>query len=269
MRRHRQALVLPLVGAVVLGAGALAAAAAPPPSVSPAAKAQGQGAVAAADALQLAAVHMDGHDLAAANEHGSAGATQPMGAGKGAAKKTSTATGSTGAASRSACASSAPFSQFGDDGRYALLTNGTLETGGPARRSGKRSIVSENESFHLHAAGDTRSLQLGSGDSVAFHAMCLPRLNPDFRFVARAVAGTGSLKLQVQYGPAGRMHAVQLGTLAAGDYSSWAATPALPFLDGAKRLVDQVKGNVWLVLSVAGSATWRVDDLYIDPYVNK
>jgi hypothetical protein len=242
MRLGHRAIVVSVIGTVVLGVGALGAAASPPSSASAS------------------------PPVSSVKSHGQAAAGGSSKLASSAAPATSS-TSSTSSAS--ACGASTAFSQFGDDRSYALLANGTLETGGPARRSGKPAIVPGNESFYLHASSDTRSLQLRPGDSVAFHATCLPRLNPVFRFVAHAAAGSGTLKLQVQYGPAKRLHAASLGTLASAGYATWTATPALPFLDGTQRLADQVKGNVWLVLTAAGSATWQVDDLYIDPYVNK
>ncbi|HEY3541338.1 MAG TPA: hypothetical protein VGK79_02245 [Gaiellaceae bacterium] len=241
MRLDQRILALSVIGLTLLAAASAGAA---PPSTPPgAAKAHAEAAT------------TEAAPPPPAKTHGSSAAKQ--------------AAATPAATSRSACAGAAAFSQFGDDNRYSLLTNGTLETGGPARRAGKPKIALGNETFFLHAAGDQRSLPLRGGDSVAFHAACLPRLNPVFRFVARAGAGDGILKLQVQYGPAKRLHAQTLGTLTSADYADWAATPALPFLNGAARLVDQVKGNVWLVLTATGSATWQVDDLYIDPYVNK
>lgn len=238
MRRDHRTLVSSLLGAIVFAACAAQAGAAPPPSAPGAAKA------AAATAKDT---------------------------GQGAPAKTSPSKAASGssASAGSACSSSAAFAQFGDDSMYSLLSNGTLETGRPARRAGRPTTVAGNETFFLHAAGDTHSLQLRAGDSVAFHATCLPRLNPVFRLVARSADGSGTLKLQVQYGPTKRLHGLPLATLSSSDYAAWTATPALPFLNGSQRLLAQVKGNVWLVLTAAGSATWQVDDLYIDPYVNK
>lgn len=271
MRLQHRVVVASIIGTVVLCAGALAGVAlggSPPPK-----KDDGHGVVRDASP--------NGHAQESAPEPAEASGQAQGAAEKAPKPKPAPSKGDAhGAATagkapkhatspRSACAGSPAFSQFGDHRSYSLLANGTLETGRPARRAGKPAIVQGNESFYLHDSGDRRSLRLRPGQSVAFHATCLPRLNPLFRFVARADDGAGTLDLYVQYGAAKRRHAAELGALASGDYAAWTATPVLPFLNGARRLLDQVKGNVWLVLTASGSATWRVDDLYIDPYVNR
>lgn len=282
MRLGNRVLVLSVIGTVV-GAGALGAGATPPGGKPPAAATRpaavttghGEGSVVVDGTGKGAGPDVGkgaDQDAGKGAEQGAA-KSDGKGAGKGAEKGAGSAaasgTSSQPASSGSACSSSAAFSQFGDQGRYALLANGTLETGRPARRAGSPAIVSGNESFFLHSSHDTHSLRLRPGDSVAFHATCLPRLDPAFRFVAEAVSGSGALKLEVQYGPAKRLHATPLGTLDSAAYGSWKPTPSLSFLNGSQRLLDQVHGNVWLVLTATGSATWQVDDLYIDPYLNK
>ncbi|HEY3182499.1 MAG TPA: hypothetical protein VGJ77_06680 [Gaiellaceae bacterium] len=178
--------------------------------------------------------------------------------------------GSAAAAAQGSCDTTKAFAQFGDSADYALFVNGGLEDGsGGFKAIGAPRIVAESEPFALHGQTDGFALELGSGDSAAFHAGCMSRVYPSVRFVARSVgAPTGSLRVEVEYKEAmGVRRRVTVGTLEAADYNGWAPTPVLTFLDPTQAFRDQAHGSFTLILTPAGAGSlWQVDDLYVDPF---
>lgn len=178
--------------------------------------------------------------------------------------------GSAAGAANGSCETTKAFEQFGDGADYALLVNGGLENGnGGVQTTGGARIVAGNESFFLRGLSDDSSLELGSGDSAAFHAGCISRVFPSVRFVARSVgAPATSLRVEVEYRDVnGGRQRVTVGTLAAAGYGDWAPTPALTFLDPTQALTDQAHGTFSLILTPTGAGSrWQVDDLYVDPF---
>ena len=167
----------------------------------------------------------------------------------------------------SACTTKQAFAGFGDSAYYALFIGGNIEgDGAPWKATGSVSVSAENESHRIGNASDKSSLSLGKGSSASFHAGCLPQLNPSVRLMARAASGSGSLRIDVTYkDPNSVLHTVNLATLSAADYRDWAPTEALGFLNTDQSLSSQVSGNIELTLTASGG-TWKIDDVYIDPY---
>jgi hypothetical protein len=178
--------------------------------------------------------------------------------------------GSAAAAAQGSCDTTKAFSQFGDGADYALFVNGGLEDGSDGFQvTGAPRIVEGNESFALHGEADRFALELGSGDSAAFHAGCISHVYPSLRFVARSIgAPTGSLQVEIEYREAkGVRRRVTVGTLDAAAFGDWAPTPVLSFLDPTRSFRDQARGSFTLILTPAGAGSlWQVDDLYVDPF---
>src|SRR5918997_4112204 len=66
-----------------------------------------------------------------------------------------------------------PFRPWLDPADYVLIPGGTFE-GGTSRWSlDGANVVQGNEPFYVHAAGETRSLRIGSGDSATSGTICV------------------------------------------------------------------------------------------------
>jgi hypothetical protein len=163
-----------------------------------------------------------------------------------------------------------PFTPWLDFASYVLAPNGGLESGADGwSLAGGAAVVADNESFHVHGAGDTSSLSLPSGSSATTDSMCVDATRPDLRFFVRNSGFLlSTLKVEVLYTDMfGQSHALTVGVLAAG--SSWQPTLPIPFLANltAPPLVTDGTTSVAFRFTAQESwSGWEIDDLYVDPF---
>jgi hypothetical protein len=159
------------------------------------------------------------------------------------------------------------FARWLDIGNYTPVTGGTFEgslTGW--KLTGAAKVVSGNESFNVHGAGEKLALSLPSGSSATTPAMCMGVLDPTLRYFAANDGGLLSL-LTVQilyYPPSGGVITLPLGLNTGG--KSWA--PSLPTVVAANLLglLNGGKAQVAFRFTPTGlGAKWRIDDVYVDP----
>jgi hypothetical protein len=160
---------------------------------------------------------------------------------------------------------SQPFTPWMDPGWYTFLPDGGFEAGGAGWTVGApASVVAGNEPYHVHAAGDARSLQLPAGASAVSPAVCIAAAHPAVRFFVR---NTGSLASQLTVdvlfaGPDGTPQSLRIGRLTAT--ASWRPSPVLPI--GVNLLSPLGTQQIRLRFGAGQSGSWSVDDVYLDPY---
>jgi hypothetical protein len=168
------------------------------------------------------------------------------------------------------------FQSFGDSSDYFLAPNGGFESGTTAWTVSNASVVSGNESSQLHGSADAHSLRIAPGGEAVSAPICVDTTRTGYRFFARqpgAVAGS-SLKVSIRFvGPDGVARDQQIDTLSGASYQPW--TPSR-FWDPsiATRIFQQLgftadtTASMRLVFDAANvyGASWRIDDLYVDPY---
>lgn len=162
-----------------------------------------------------------------------------------------------------------PFLRWLDPLPYTLLPNGDFESGASGwTLSGGAKVASGNHPF---GAG-TRSLVLPSGSSATSAPMCMGLVLPVVRFFSSGGAALSYLQVEALYTDAfGRKQAVTLLPLGVPS-SSW--TPNLPMLQlgGAinaatlNGLTTEIQLRLTPKGGLFGSGTWRVDDVYVDPW---
>jgi hypothetical protein len=173
------------------------------------------------------------------------------------------------AAAQAACPSGAvtkPFTAFGDNADYSLLSNGAFESGTEGWSLSGASVVSGNESFKVHAATDARSLKIAATGRAVSPAFCVSTAHPSFRFFAKRTSGTwGVLNVSLRWKVDGTTNETVVGSVTTGD--AWTPTQSfsLSQILGLWRS-DQV-GTAQIVLDPEDyGGGWAVDDVYIDPY---
>jgi hypothetical protein len=160
-----------------------------------------------------------------------------------------------------------PFARWLDYSNYTLVPGGTFE-GSMAdwKLTGGAKVVSGNESFNVHGAGETKALSLPSGSSATTPPVCAAVLDPTLRYFAANDGGLLSL-LNVQilyYLPTGGVLTLPLGVNIGG--KKWAAS--LPTIVAANLLGVITGGQVKVAFRfqpIGLGAKWRVDDVYLDP----
>jgi hypothetical protein len=152
-----------------------------------------------------------------------------------------------------------------DPGWYTFAPDGGFEAGGAGWTLGApASVVTGNEPYHVHAAGDGRSLSLPPGASAVSPDMCIAAAHPAIRFFSRNTGSVSSpLAVDVLFtGPDGTPQSLRIGAITAG--ASWGPSPILPI---AVNLLSPLgTQQIRVRFSAAAGSGWSVDDVYLDPY---
>jgi hypothetical protein len=156
-----------------------------------------------------------------------------------------------------------PFLPWADVANYVLAPGGTFESGAPAWSGG--SVVSGNEPYYIHAAGESRSLSLKAGASATSGTMCATLLHPDLRFVARASGLLPLMSVEVLFPDlSGNVQSLLVAVVPGT--GAWQPTLPLPFLVNATAALSP-DGTIPLAFRfTAVSGSWQIDDVYVDPY---
>lgn len=160
-----------------------------------------------------------------------------------------------------------PFAAWGDNAKYTLAPNGSLEAGsqGWSLSGGARVIPSNNT-----LRPGSYSLSLPSGASALSPSACVKLADPSSRFFLRSASGTGKVRVDIQYRTVLGLLPVttNLGYATAG--SKWQPGPKFG------HLLDNVLGTLALNGNLSASirfkftavsGSYEVDDLFVDPLV--
>lgn len=160
-----------------------------------------------------------------------------------------------------------PFLPWLDPADYVLAPDGTLEGGAAGWTLSGAATVSGNEPFYVHGAQESRSLEIAPGGSATTPAMCVGIEHPTLRLFARRAGGSllSTLRVDVLFEDAwGSVHSLMIGTVLAGP--AWQPTPAMPVVANLLPLLPGDTAPVAFRFVPQGpAATWRIDDVYVDP----
>lgn len=166
-----------------------------------------------------------------------------------------------------------PFLRFLDPLPYTLLAGADFESGAAGwRLSGGARIADGNEPWDVSGSGGSHSLLLPSGSSATSPPMCMGLVLPVVRFFSTGGSGLSYMQVDALYtDAAGRQRSVTL--LPVGLPSrSW--TPNLPMLQlggtlnalSLNGLTTEISLRFTPRAPLFGSGTWRIDDVYVDPW---
>ena len=163
-------------------------------------------------------------------------------------------------------AASHPFVPWLDLASYTLVPGGSFEAGVPGwTLAGGARVVSGNESFYAHSALDRYSLALPAGSSATTAPFCVSLVRPTIRlFVANSGSSTAKLRVRVVFrGLLGVLGTLDGGTITARP--SWNASPVMLATLNAPL---GTKSAQFVFTPADSTGAWRIDDLYVDPWVN-
>jgi hypothetical protein len=163
---------------------------------------------------------------------------------------------------------SQPFAQFGDYRSYFPLPNGGFETGSSGwTLSGGARVVADNEPWQVNGSGGS-ALSLPPGGSATSPTTCINLLDPSFRMFAKSTAASGDLRVQIVFrGLTGNLLGIlNVGTFDNERYTDW--QPSQDVLSALALPVLTVSAQVRFT-SLAGSGSWQVDDIFVDPSVSR
>ena len=175
------------------------------------------------------------------------------------------------APSCAAGATSKPFAPWLDYANYELGPAGTFEKGATGWSLAGASVVSGNETFYVHGAGESKSLRIPNGKSATTPTICVGLEHPTIRFFARnagsgllGVGVTSTMSVSVQFETSlGSVTELPIGVVTHS--GTW--KPTLPMTVVAN-LLPLLPGNYtpvrFKITALGGD--WRIDDFYVDPY---
>jgi hypothetical protein len=157
-----------------------------------------------------------------------------------------------------------PFAQFGDGSSYFGFANNGFENGAAGWKLSNASIAAGNEPWFVNGPGSS-SLSIGPGGSASSPLVCAALDAPDWRMFAQAAAANGSLNAQIVfYGLLGNVTGVlNFTSFDPSGYASWAPSSDVPALLSLPLATYAAQLRL---TSTATSGTWRVDDVFVDPW---
>lgn len=176
-----------------------------------------------------------------------------------------------------ACADQAlsrPFLPWLDLAPYAMPRGGSFE-GAAAGWTFKRGaeIVEGNEPYRVRDDSDSMSLRLPPGSSAISSPICIGLGHPAIRLFAKKNGGllahrrllTSTLRVDVRYEDSGgEMRSLPVGVVASG--GTWQPTLSIPVVVNLLTVLPNAQTDVFFAFTPTGGATWRIDDLYVDPF---
>jgi hypothetical protein len=160
-----------------------------------------------------------------------------------------------------------PFLRWLDPAAYTLVPGGSFEGGATGwTLAGGAKVVAGNETFLAHSSSDRSSLALPSGASATTARFCVSLVRPTIRlFVSNTGSSSSRLGVKVVFrGPLGILGALDGGTVTAG--KAWQPSPVMLATLNAPLGTDSAQ---FVFSTKADGGSWRIDDVYVDPWVNR
>jgi hypothetical protein len=153
-----------------------------------------------------------------------------------------------------------------DDANYVLVPGGSFEGGAPGWTLGRgAAVVNGNEPWKVHGQSDNRSLYIPSGSSVTTPPMCFAPGDWHMRFFAISSSSSlSTLQVRVRVRSAlGLLSFLDGGKVSTN--STWQPSPRLAlWLTNVTGILATDAVSFQFVPS--DSASWRIDDVYLDPW---
>lgn len=157
-----------------------------------------------------------------------------------------------------------PFTAWGDSNRYFVAPNGGFESGTTSwTLSSGASIATENEPNKINGSTHAKSVNLGAGASAMGERFCVNSSEDSLRVFYKRPGVVGSaLKIAVRVTSGVNVATNELTV--DGSTAGWALSQRMMLPD-----IRDASGQQWVQITfmpVNVGATWRVDDLMIDPW---
>jgi hypothetical protein len=161
-----------------------------------------------------------------------------------------------------------PFKGWSDYASYFRLSNGGFESGtSDWRLSGGAAVVAGNETWKVSGPGDANSLRIPAGGIAESRALCVSMGEDTIRLFVRNAKVPGSIlhvEAQVRNPSNGRIAQTAFDVNGDASPSGWAPTMILML---PNLLNGSGQQELTLTFTTRGtSATWFIDDVFVDPF---
>ena len=156
------------------------------------------------------------------------------------------------------------FAPWGDDAYYEEVPGGSFDEALSWTAVGAPELV-EN----AHPLDGSSAVRLRGGESITSPVLCVSKLHPHLRFLARAADGKSRLKIEVLWSDQDGRHERKPLSVAqehAKHYQSWTPTSDVGLKKVLPKGLEDVR-DIQLRFSVREeSGDWLVDDVFVDPF---
>ena len=158
-----------------------------------------------------------------------------------------------------------PFLRWLDPLSYTLVPGGSFEAGTTGWTLNGAKVVSGNESYYAGGAQHSRSLSIPAGGSATTPPICVSVDRPVARLFTKSTPSLlSTLRVDVLYEDArGNVLSLPVGVATAG--TKWTPTLPMPVLVNLLSVLADGRAVVAFRFTPQGSASWWIDDVYIDP----
>lgn len=162
-----------------------------------------------------------------------------------------------------------PFLPWLDLASYVIAPGGSFEPGVASwALSGGATSAVGNEIWNVTSAADANSLSLPAGSSATSATMCVGIGHPDLRLFVKRTGGTAlsTLRADVLFQDAyGNTQTLTIGHIT-DNAPGWALTPQMLIVANLLPLLPGNMTPVQFTFTPEDSASWQIDDVYVDPW---
>ena len=166
---------------------------------------------------------------------------------------------------------SQPFLRWLDPGHYFLAPGGSFESGASGwTLTGGAGVASGNEPFLVNSPTDRSSLVLPAGSTATTPSFCVSASQPTLRLFAAAPGSLlSTLQVEAEVTTLGITTTLPVG-VAHGLVAGWSPTLPMVFSLSLDQLLttSTVRFRFRPLLTPSGSS-WRIDDVYVDPFKDR
>lgn len=162
---------------------------------------------------------------------------------------------------------STPFTRWGDDNAYFLVSSGDFESGRDGwGTSGDPVVVADQEPWKINGTDDSSALMIPVGTAARSPRMCVESNEESVRFFYRS-PGVPGAKMKVTVEIDGKLGFASTTWIADGSQDRWRRSPriSMPNLRFAN-------GRQYIVIRftpIGTEAPWTIDDVMVDPFVSR
>jgi hypothetical protein len=162
-----------------------------------------------------------------------------------------------------------PFTAWGDSNDYFVVPGATFEGSHGWRFSGAVSVVADQEPWKINGSSHSKSLNLPAYTTAIAPNMCIASNEDSLRLFYKDPGKPGaSLLVKVEAWNTGDVTARSVVTNTIDSRGAgWKLTPRIALPN--KR---DAAGEQWVTITITPvntGATWRVDDVMLDPWISR
>ena len=164
-----------------------------------------------------------------------------------------------------------PFTSWSDSADYALAPGGDFESGvGDWTLTKNANLTAGNQPYQIHDTSGSNSLELPGGAVATSPAMCIDASYPYFRLFAKKLgSGKAGLKVKVLFLDQKNNSKDSDAGEVKSDSNDWALTDSLKIGVTFDANYGGGAAPVRFQFIAPKDSTWRIDDLYVDPYARR